>query len=110
MSASAKYTYCIVGGVAVELIVLLIYLVTTFNGCHSGPMPTVFGFVFPYTSIIDPLNAHGGGPEGLITLLQMPLYGLLLAHEWVRNKLPRAVLVLGCLHLTAASIGLLIQH
>jgi hypothetical protein len=109
MSATAKYTICIVVGVVIEFIGVVLVMGATFTGEHTAPVPIGFSFVFPYAFILSP---HGDADGFLgwslivITLLQMPIYGGIFAREWVRHRVFRALLVLGCVHLVAALIGI----
>jgi hypothetical protein len=108
MNAPAKYAIWITLGLIVEVIAAVLSIAATFTGCRSAPLPDVFSFVFPYGFILAP---HGS-PEGFVSWLimitsavQMPFYGWILAHQWVRHRLLRAMLVLACVHLLAGAIG-----
>jgi hypothetical protein len=109
MNAGAKYTICLLAGVVIEIIGFGLVFAATFTGEHTAPVPVGFGLIFPYAFILSP---HGDADGFLgwtlivVTLLQMPVYGGILAREWVRHGILRALLALGCVHLLAALIGI----
>ena len=108
MIAVAKYTLCIIVGIAVEIVGLGLGIIATSPGDHSLPVPAGFAFVFPYAFILSPHDGASGFLAVVviaITLLQMPIYGGLLAGEWVQHKFLRGVLIIGGIHFLAALIG-----
>jgi hypothetical protein len=108
MKAPAKYAICIIVGVVVEIVGLGLLFLAIFGFETTVPPAPFISFVFPSVCILAPYGHAEGFVSGLlmcIVPLQMPFYGWILAREWVRHRLLRAMLALACFHLLAGGIG-----
>lgn len=111
MSMAAKYGWSILVGAAVGVMALGLFFLMALSSHRNGD--ALFSYIFPFSVItshfLTKFNSQFAffSPDGIrslvavILLLQMPVYGLILAHASVRQRLPRGVLVLGCVHLLA---------
>jgi len=120
MSAAKKYGFCIGFGILLQFIIFFVTVAT--YGLfvdHIPLMPARFAFVCPYYMIyfrpsVEITNVSVGvGLIGLfvimITNLQMPFYGWIVASGWVHRRLFRCVIILAIVHITAAVIAYYVQ-
>jgi hypothetical protein len=110
MSNGAKYTVGIGLGVVAEIIVFFLAIMLSFSGHGHKSLPGWFSFVCPLTFI------PGEDAEGLIamisgitSLLQMPIYGWILARGWTRHTFLSNALVLAVVHFILAIVGLFLR-
>jgi hypothetical protein len=120
MSAAKKYGLCIGFGVLLQCALFFteaarvgLFVESTYR------LPNRFCFVLPYYMIyfrpsVEMTNVSVGlGLVGLlvimITNLQMPFYGWILASGWVHRRLFRCVIILAIVHITAAVIAYYVQ-
>ena len=112
MSTGAKYTICISVGIVAELVALWFAMWASFSGHGHASLPGAFSFVFPLTFIISPrADAEGFRAtfEGMTSMLQMPVYGWILARGWTHKAFLRTALVLASVHFIAALVGLFLR-
>jgi hypothetical protein len=111
MNSGAKYVIGIGAGIVVQLVVILLSVAATFTGCHSAPLPGAFSFVCPLLFLVPGTS----GAEtlrmvlGLLSFIQFPAYGWLLARGWVRGTFSATLTWLGVAHGLAALTGLWMQ-
>jgi hypothetical protein len=107
MNTAAKYSLCIGAGVVVEIIGFAAATLATFTGCRSGPLPAGFSFVFPFYALVPRILSDSGigTVVGFATLLQMPIYGAVIARGWTTGKSEKFVFWLFGIHLAASIIG-----
>jgi hypothetical protein len=111
MNTVAKYSLCIGAGVALEIVVFAAATGATFAGCGSAPLPAGFSFVFPFYALVPRTLSDSdiGTVVGYATLLQMPIYGAIIAHGWAIGKCERFALWILGVHLAIGIIGFFIQ-
>jgi hypothetical protein len=109
VSAKLKYGVCIGTGILVEIAGLLMALGATWMPCGHKPLPEVFGFVFPYFSIVVPTGEPGtlANTVAVLSLFQMPVYGWILARAWVRHRVWPEVTILGAIHFVSSMVGIM---
>jgi hypothetical protein len=114
MSNGAKYTVGIGLGVVAEMFVFLFAIMLSFSGHGHASLPGWFSFVCPLTFIPseDPEGLIAGiigTISGITSLLQMPIYGWILARGWIRHTFLRNALVLAFVHFILAIVGLFLR-
>src|SRR4051812_35244228 len=96
MSAALKYSLCVGAGIVVELFAFAAATLMTFAGCRSAPLPAEFSFIFPFQAVVPKALSDTG--LGIIimcaTLLQMPIYGVIIARGWTKGKFEEYALYL----------------
>jgi hypothetical protein len=118
MSPGVKYMWGIAAGVVVGLMALGLFFVMAVSSYRDGDV--LFSYIFPFpvisSHLLMKLNSQfaffsPGNIRSFVTaigLVQMPVYGFILAHAWVRQKLGPGLLVVGGAHLLAILIALML--
>src|ERR1043165_1342676 len=100
MNVTAKYALCIGFGIVVEVAALYWTILATSIGHGHSALPICFSFVFPYSSLFPDTSTPSTIQSviGYASLLQMPIYGGIIARGWTTLFFWRYILSLGVVH------------
>ena len=110
MNIAVKYSICIAIGVLTQIVIVFAAIGATFAGCGSAPLPREFAFITPYYLLLSKNTTPAliVTTVSIITFLQMPLYGWILADGWAHRRFWIQASILAGIHLVVAVIAYLI--
>jgi hypothetical protein len=107
MKKPGKRWGCVLAGIAIQLPVLFLLLEQVLD-MHNR-FSILLSVLVPYAAIMDRMTKLPmaiGFTVLFITLVQYPLYGVVIGDSWVRGRLPAVAASLATLHAAASAIAI----